>query len=136
MNKVYKWGIIGPGKIAAKFAEALLHLPDAELHAVASRDGEKAKQFAEKYAAAKSYDSYEALINDKEVDAVYIATPHTFHHAHALLCIENGKPVLCEKPMSVSHTSTLEMVAAARNKNVFLMEAMWTRFLPVIGLSW
>ena len=132
MNKIYKWGIIGPGKIAAKFAEALFHLPDAELYAVASRDNEKARQFAEKYTAVKSYGSYEALVNDKEVDAVYIATPHTFHHAHALLCMENGKPVLCEKPMSVSQTSTLEMVAAARSNNVFLMEAMWTRFLAVI----
>lgn len=132
MSKIYKWGIIGPGKIAGKFAEALLHLPDAELYAVASRDIGKARQFSEKYGATKSYGSYEDLVNDQQVDVVYIATPHTFHHAHAILCLQKGKPVLCEKPMSVSHTSTLEIVAASRSHNVFLMEAMWTRFLPVI----
>jgi predicted dehydrogenase len=132
MGKIYRWGIIGPGKIAEKFAAALFNIPNAVLHGVASRDITRARQFGEKYKAAKFYDSYEALANDPEIDAVYIATPHTFHRDHALLCLENKKPVLCEKPMSVSYTSTLEIVNAARKNKTFLMEAMWTRFLPII----
>jgi predicted dehydrogenase len=132
MSKMYKWGIIGPGKIAEKFAAALSNIPNAVLHGVASRDIARAGQFAEKYNAAKWYGSYEALAGDGEIDVVYIATPHTFHHAHALLCLENKKPVLCEKPLSVNYDSTLEIVTAARKNNTFLMEAMWTRFLPII----
>src|ERR1700712_1468618 len=109
MSKIYKWGIIGPGRIAQKFAAALALLPGATLHAVASRDIGKAKQFAANYNAPVFYDSYEALANDDEIDAVYIATPHTFHHAHALLCLQKKKAVLCEKPMSVDYASTAEM---------------------------
>jgi predicted dehydrogenase len=132
MNRIYKWGIIGPGKIAEKFAAALANVPNAELHAVASRDETRARQFAVKYNAKKFYGNYEAIATDPEIDAVYIATPHTFHHAHALLCLENSKPVLCEKPMSVNYKNSMEMVATARRTKTFLMEAMWTRFLPLI----
>ncbi|GAC1450982.1 MAG: Gfo/Idh/MocA family oxidoreductase [Chitinophagaceae bacterium] len=132
MSKIFKWGIIGPGKIAHKFAAALEIVPNAALHAVASRDPEKAKQFAGTYKAPFFYDNYEALANDPDIDAVYIATPHTFHHAHVLLCLQKKKAVLCEKPMSVNFTSTAEMILAARQNNVFLMEAMWTRFLPIL----
>ena len=132
MSKVYKWGIIGPGRIARKFAAALALVPDARLHAVASRDFEKARQFAQTYHADVFYDSYEALAADEAIDAVYIATPHTFHHAHVLLCLRHKKAVLCEKPMSVDYASTLEMVTLARQNKVFLMEAMWSRFLPII----
>ena len=132
MNKIYKWGIIGPGRIAQKFAAALALVPDATLHAVASKDIDRARQFATTYNAPVFYDNYEALANNDEVDAVYIATPHTFHHAHVLLCLQKNKAVLCEKPMSVNYASTLEMVETARNNNTFLMEAMWSRFLPII----
>ncbi len=132
MGKIYKWGIIGPGKIAQKFAAALALVPDATLHAVASRELEKAKQFAHAWGAPVFYGSYEALAADTSLDAVYIATPHTFHYAHVLLCLRNKKAVLCEKPMSVDYASTLEMVNTARQNGVFLMEAMWTRFLPII----
>jgi predicted dehydrogenase len=132
MSKIYRWGIIGPGKIAEKFAAAIQNMPNSVLHGVASRDIERARQFAEKYKASKSYGSYEELACDSGIDAVYIATPHTFHRDHALLCLENKKPVLCEKPMSVSYNSTLEIVNAAKKNNTFLMEAMWTRFLPII----
>jgi predicted dehydrogenase len=132
MNKIYKWGIIGPGKIAQKFAAALALVPNATLHAVASRDIEKARQFAGTYNAPVFYGNYEALADNDEIDAVYIATPHSFHHAHVLLCLQKKKAVLCEKPMSVNYTSTVEMVAAARQNNTFLMEAMWSRFLPII----
>jgi predicted dehydrogenase len=132
MDKIFKWGIIGPGRIAQKFAAALELVPGARLHAVASRDIEKARQFAEKYHAPLFYGDYEALAGNHEIDAVYIATPHTFHHAHALLCLQKKKAVLCEKPMSVNYASTAEMVATARLNNVFLMEAMWSGFLPII----
>ncbi len=132
MDKIYKWGIIGPGRIAQKFAKALTLVPNATLHAVASRDKAKAAQFAAEYNAAIFYDNYEALAANEEIDAVYIATPHTYHHKHALLCLQHKKAVLCEKPMSVNHASTQEMVDAARQNNTFLMEAMWSRFLPII----
>lgn len=132
MDKVFRWGIIGPGKIAQKFAAALELVPGARLYAVASRDIEKAKQFAATHGAPFFYGDYEALADNNEIDAVYIATPHSFHHAHVLLCLQRKKAVLCEKPMSVNYASTAEMIAVARQNNVFLMEAMWTRFLPSI----
>jgi len=132
MEKVYKWGIIGPGRIAQKFAAALQLVPGSMLHAVASRDEDRAKQFAQKYNAAHAYGNYEAIANNSEIDAVYIATPHTYHHAHAVLCLRNKKAVLCEKPMSVNFSSTAEIVLAARENDSFLMEAMWSRFLPII----
>jgi len=132
MSKIYKWAIIGPGRIAQKFAAALSLVPNATLHAVASRDINRARQFASDYHAPVSYDNYEALAEDDEIDAVYIATPHTFHHAHVLLCLQKNKAVLCEKPMSVNYDSTVEMVTVARQNKVFLMEAMWSRFLPII----
>ncbi|MEP6748709.1 MAG: Gfo/Idh/MocA family oxidoreductase [Bacteroidota bacterium] len=133
MHKIFKWGIIGPGKIAQKFAAALENVPDAVLHAVASRDIEKAKQFAATYRAPFFYGDYNSVANNPEIDAVYIATPHTFHHAHALLCLRKKKAVLCEKPMSVNYASTAEMISVAGENNVFLMEAMWSRFLPIIN---
>lgn len=130
--KKYKFGIIGPGKIANRFGEALQTVPRAELYAVASRDEEKAKQYAAKFGMKKIYGSYEALAQDPDVDVVYIATPHTFHHAHTLLCLNNRKAVLCEKPLTLSKKLAEEMVAAARENKTFLMEAMWTRFIPAI----
>ena len=132
MAEIVRWGIIGPGRIAQKFAAALKLVPGAVLQAVASRDGQKARDFAATWQAAVSYNSYEALANDAAIDAVYIATPHTFHHAHVMLCLRNRKAVLCEKPMSIDYASTLALVNTARQENVFLMEAMWTRFLPSI----
>ncbi|MDE3248812.1 MAG: Gfo/Idh/MocA family oxidoreductase [Bacteroidota bacterium] len=131
MSKTLNWGIIGPGKIARKFAQALQRVPGCGLVAVGSRDLEKANQFAKEFGAKKSYGTYEALAADKEVDIVYVATPHTFHYAHSMLCLENGKSVLCEKPLSVDRKSALELTQAATAKGLFLMEAMWTRFLPL-----
>ncbi|MEP7277057.1 MAG: Gfo/Idh/MocA family oxidoreductase [Bacteroidota bacterium] len=132
MDRIFKWGIIGPGRIAQKFAAALENVPGAALHAVASRNMDKAKQFAFVHHAPLFYGSYEELVRNPAIDAVYIATPHSFHHAHSLLCLREKKAVLCEKPMSVNHASTTEMVRVARENKVFLMEAMWTRFLPII----
>ena len=127
-----RWGIIGPGKIAKKFAAALPLAGNAILHAVASNNAERAQAFAEENGAAKWYDSYEQLAADPDIDAIYIAVPHAFHAENALLCLNHGKPVLCEKPMALNRKQVQQMVDAAKQNNVFLMEAMWTRFLPAI----
>jgi predicted dehydrogenase len=132
MMKHYKWGIIGPGKIANKFAVALNLAGNASLEAVASRDAARARDFAEKFGAARSYDNYIQLAEDPAIDVVYIATPHGFHAEHALLCLQHGKAVLCEKPMALYSRQVESMVGAARQHRVFLMEAMWTRFVPVM----
>lgn len=129
-DRKIRWGIIGLGKIAHKFATDLLTVEDAELYAVASRTQEKANEFAEKYHAAKSYDSYYDLAKDNKVDAVYIATPHVLHKENTLLCIKNGIAVLCEKPFAMNSEEVHEMIDCAKANNVLLMEALWTYFLP------
>jgi predicted dehydrogenase len=130
-NKKFNWGIIGPGRIAQQFGDALLAVDDAALYAVASSNLDRAKAFAQQYHGEKTYDSYEALVNDPQVDAVYIATPHRFHLENALLCLNAGKPVLCEKPLTVNAAETKQLIDLAQAKNVFLMEALWTRYLPI-----
>ncbi|WP_405606120.1 Gfo/Idh/MocA family protein [Polaribacter sp. Asnod1-A03] len=129
-KKTIKWGIIGPGKIANKFAKDLATLENAELVAVASRSKEKAVDFANKYNAEKAYDSYLELAKDSDVDAVYIATPHSFHKEHAILCLQHKKAVLCEKPFAMNLQEVEEMIDVAKENNVLLMEALWTYFLP------
>jgi predicted dehydrogenase len=129
--KQYSWGIIGPGKIANKFAAALPLAGNARLHAVASRDPARARSFAATHGAGQIYDSYEQLAADPAVDAVYIATPHGFHAEHALICLQRGKAVLCEKPMALNAAQVTEMITASQSHRAFLMEAMWTRFLPL-----
>jgi predicted dehydrogenase len=125
------WGIIGPGKIAAKFARALTMVEGARLGAIASRDGARAEAFAREHGAARTWLSYEQLAEDPDIDAVYIATPHGFHAEHALLCLQRGKGVLCEKPLALSARQVSTMIGASRKHHSFLMEAMWTRFLPL-----
>ena len=132
MTQRLGWGILGAGSIATKFATDLKNLPDARLVAVGSRSAEKAGQFARDMGAERSYGSYAAMIADPEVDVVYVATPHPFHKEHALLCLEGGKAVLCEKPMAVHAGQVREMVQSARERGLFLMEAMWSRFNPVL----
>lgn len=129
-TRTFKWGIIGPGKIAGKFATDLKMVPGAELYAVASRDMEKAQAFSAEYHFKKSYGSYEELALDTEVDVIYVATPHVFHHEHTLLCLKNKKAVLCEKPFAINSRQVEEMIHAAQENKAFLMEAMWTYFLP------
>lgn len=126
----FRWGILGCGKIAAKFAADLKHVEGAELRAVAARDGERAAAFAREWGAAESLDNYLDLAQHPEVDAIYIATPHAQHHEHALLCLNRGKHVLCEKAFAINSRQAREMVDTARAKNVLLMEALWTKFLP------
>ncbi len=126
----FRWGIIGTGRIAEKFAEALNGCEDAEFYAVGSRSAEKAAAFAEKFGAEKIYGSYAELAADNKVDIVYIATPMSSHYADTLLCIENGRNVLCEKSIAVNSGQFSEMCAAARKKGVFFMEAMWMKCRP------
>jgi predicted dehydrogenase len=128
--KTIKWGIIGLGGIANKFASDLAIVENATLVAVASRTQENANEFAEKFSAKKAYNSYEALAKDTEVDAVYIATPHSFHKEHAILCLQNKKAVLCEKPFAMNLQEVEEMITVAKQHKVLLMEGLWTYFLP------
>ncbi len=129
-TKIFKWGIIGPGKIAHKFAEGLTEVPGAELYAVASRSEAKAEEFAKEFNATNFYGSYEELVKDEEVDIIYIATPHVFHYEHTLLCLKHKKAVLCEKPFAMNKQQVNEMILTAKKENIFLMEALWTYFLP------
>lgn len=129
-HKIINWGIIGPGNIANKFATDLSLLKDARLYAVASRSLEKAEAFALKFNASTVYSNYEDLASDPNIDAIYIATPHSFHKEHTLLCLEHGKAVLCEKPFAMNAEEVEVMIAKAKEKNVLLMEALWTYFLP------
>lgn len=129
-NKKIRWGIIGLGNIANKFATDLATVDNAELVAVASRSQENADEFARKYNAKKAYNSYLDLAKDVEVDAVYIATPHSFHKEHAILCLQHKKAVLCEKPFAMNLQEIEEMIAVAKENDVLLMEALWTYFLP------
>ncbi|MEM9885521.1 MAG: Gfo/Idh/MocA family oxidoreductase [Bacteroidota bacterium] len=133
MKNTINWGIIGPGKIAKKFATDIRVVKNARLHAVASRSLEKAQEFARTFAAPHAFGSYEDLLTCPDLDAIYIATPHTSHHDHALLCLEAGLGVLCEKPFAVNEQQVQAMVQKAKEKEVFLMEAMWTRFLPTMS---
>lgn len=126
----FKWGILGPGKIAGKFAEDLQKVPGAEIYAIASRTESRAIAFAEEFNAVKSYGSYEELVNDQEVEIIYIATPHVFHFEQTLLCLGKKKAVLCEKPFAMNAAQVEQMIATAKENKVFLMEGMWTYFLP------
>ncbi len=127
-----RWGILGPGKIAHKFATGLQAAPGAVLVAVGSRTQANADAFADTYGAPRRHGSYEALAADPDVDVIYVATPHPQHMAATLLCLDHGKAVLCEKPFAMNTQQAEMMVASAREKRLFLMEAMWTRFRPAI----
>ena len=138
MDNKIKWGILSTGHISKKFAEALAILPDAELAAVASRDIDTARKFAEKYKVSKAYGTYEELADDPDIDVIYIGTPHTFHLENSVMCMRKGKAVLCEKAFTINSIEAREMVRVAREENVFLMEAMITRHVPLIKkvLNW
>jgi len=127
-----RWGIVGLGWIATQFAEDLPHTPGAELAAVGSRSSDTASAFARRYGFARAHGSYAELAADPEVDVVYVATPHAQHLEAALLCIEGGKSVLVEKPITLDLSSAAQLVQAAHANNVFLMEAMWMRLNPAI----
>ena len=132
MSGKIRWGILGPGGIAHKFASALKAIPDTEITAVGSRDLQRADAFADTFDIPHRHGSYVELANNPEVDVVYVATPHPFHKACAMLCLEAGKAVLCEKPFTVDVEQAEALIACAREHKRFLMEAMWTRFIPVM----
>ncbi|MDP4283613.1 MAG: Gfo/Idh/MocA family oxidoreductase [Bacteroidota bacterium] len=132
MKKNYRWGILGAGRIADKFCQALCFVEGSEVYAVASRDIHKAKMYADKYNATTFYNNYNDLLNDENIDIIYIATPHAFHYEQTMLCLKNKKAVLCEKPMSLSWNQTSEMIAFAKQNNLFLMEGIWTSCMPFI----
>ncbi len=129
-SETINWGIIGPGSIADRFAGSLPAVSGAKLYAVGSRTQARADEFADKHGASKRYASYEALAEDPDVQVVYVATPHPQHKGAALLCLEHGKAVLLEKPFTVNATEAAEVIDLARAKDLFVMEAMWTRFFP------
>lgn len=130
MNKTIKWGILGCGNIAGKFAEGLQAVPDAVLSACAGRTAGKAEQFAKNFSITTHYTTYEELAVDPEIDIIYIATTHNFHYENALLCLNSGKNVLIEKAATTNSKEFQTLIDMANQKNLFLMEAMWTRFLP------
>lgn len=127
-----RWGILGTGGIARKFAEDLPRVPGAQLAAVASRSAENADAFAARHGFARAYGSWAELAADDEVDVVYVATPHVAHEAATRLCLEGGRAVLCEKPFTLDRPSSAALVELARTRGLFLMEAMWMRCDPAI----
>jgi len=127
-----RWGIAATGSIAAKMCAALQSLPDAEVAAVGSRTRESAEVFADRFGIARAHGSYEDLWADAGVDVVYIASPHSHHHAMTIAALDAGKHVLCEKAFAVNAAQAREMVEAARRNDRFLMEAMWTWFIPAV----
>lgn len=130
-----RWGILGPGRIAHKFAQDLLTLPDAQLYAVASSDQQRANEFAETYNIPHAFDSYDKLLTLPDLDVVYVATPHVKHHENVLMLLNGGVAVLGEKPFAMNSEQVREMVDTARSKGVFLMEALWSRFMPGIEFA-
>ena len=130
-NKI-RWGIVGLGNIAHSFAKDLQLISDATLYGVASRSKEKAAAFASEYGAPQAFGSYDELFSCAEIDVIYIATPHTSHAILSIAAMEQGKHVLCEKPMGVNTAEVNQMIGAAEKNGVFLMEALWSRFNPTI----
>lgn len=132
MTGTIRWGILGTGDIARQFASDLAWVEGAELLAIGSRRQESADRFAARFGIPRAYGAYEALAADRDVDVVYIGTPHPRHKADTLLCLAQGKAVLCEKPFALNAAEAEEMITAARTRGLFLMEAMWTAFFPAV----
>ena len=128
----FKWGIIGTGGIAKEFVRDFQFTTGHQVLAVGSRTQESADRFAAEMGIERAYGSHSEIVADPDIDAIYVATPHPNHFPATVMALEAGKPVLCEKPFAMSAEETRAMIAAARAKNLMLMEAMWTRFLPHI----
>lgn len=127
-----KVAILGAGYIGGIMAETIkgMEHKDIELYAVGAREKKRAEEFAQKYGIEKSYGSYEELVKDENIDLIYIATPHSHHYQHAKLCIENGRNILCEKAFTVNEEQARELFRLAKEKNIFITEAIWTRYMP------
>jgi len=132
MTSRTRWGILATGGIAGTFVEDLALLPDAEIVAVGSRTLEAAQRFAGRYEIPRAHGSWADLAGDPEVDVVYVATPHSAHHAASRLCLEAGKAVLCEKPFTLDLATSQDLITLAGDRGLFLMEAMWMRTIPAI----
>ncbi|MCK9155058.1 MAG: Gfo/Idh/MocA family oxidoreductase [Paludibacteraceae bacterium] len=128
----YRWAILGAGHIAEKFSESLKVCQQAELYAVASQSLDKAENFCKDFGFKKAYGSYEEMLADPSVDIVYIATPNNLHFEHTMMSLNAGKAVLCEKPFGLNKSQVDQMIRKAKEKKLFLMEALWSRFLPSI----
>lgn len=126
----YRWGILAPGKMSVKFSRGLQLLENAEIYAVGSRDLQRAKKFAEEFGCKKYYGSYEELASDPDVEVVYVASPHSCHREHTLLCLKNGKNVICEKAFAMNCSEVSQMISEAKKRKLFLMEALWPPFQP------
>ncbi|MFA6243998.1 MAG: Gfo/Idh/MocA family oxidoreductase, partial [Candidatus Hydrogenedentales bacterium] len=133
MIKTIRWGILGTGSIARQFARGLQSAEGAELSAVGSRAASTAESFAKEFGVSRCHGSYEALAGDPDVDVIYVATPHPMHKDNTLLCLNHGKAVICEKPFAVNAQEARAMVKTAHAKKLFLMEAMWTRYIPAVA---
>jgi len=133
MTKQFNIGILGASRIARKFASDARSVGTTKLYAVAARNLESAKAFQNEFDMVNSYGSYEELVKDENIDLIYVSTPNSFHKEHVLLCLNAGKAVICEKPFALNTKEVEEMIQVATEKNVFLMEAMWTRYLPSIN---
>lgn len=136
--KQVKWGIVGTGNISNQFAQGLQLVEYAQIHAVASRSINSAKVFAQSFDIPKYYGSYAEMAKDPDLDIIYIGTPHPQHYENVMMFLEAGYAVVCEKPLGVNAAQTEKMIAKAREKNVFFMEGMWTRFFPAFqkALEW
>jgi len=132
-KKIINWGIIGTGKAAHNFAKAFALTKCGKLIAIGSRDKERAKNFAQEFDLFLNFSSYSQLANSSEVDIVYIATPNSCHKENALLCLNSGKNVLIEKPFTTNVQDTKTLIDLAIKNNLFLMEAIWTRFIPAFN---
>lgn len=133
-----KWGIVGTGNISTQFTQGLQLVEHAQIAAVASRSMDSAKTFAQKFSIPKAYGSYQDMAKDTELEIIYIGTPHPQHYENVMLFLEAGFAVICEKPLGVNAAQTEKMIAKAREKNVFFLEGMWTRFFPAFkqALHW
>jgi predicted dehydrogenase len=136
--KPVRWGLVGPGRIAHQFARDIASITTAELVAVASRDGQRAAGFAARYGIGHAHEGYEDLFDNPDVDAVYVATPHSYHLEHCAGALRKGKAVLCEKPLVVDPEQCRTLMAIASESGSYLMEGMWTWFLPAVhtALAW
>jgi predicted dehydrogenase len=130
MDRILRWGIIGTGSIAATFAADLALTDSGRVEAVGSRQRQTAEEFGDRFGVPRRHGSYQSLVDDDQVDAVYVATPHPMHLTDASMALEHGKPVLVEKAFTMNGGEARALVATARRQGLFLMEAMWTRFLP------
>lgn len=130
MKKEIRWGILGCGRIARKFASDLQFSENCHLIAIGASNAGSAANFALEFPCEHVHHSYEDLVKNPEVDVIYVATPHGLHHEHVMLCLSHGKPVLCEKAFALNARQAREMIALAKDRNLFLMEALWSKFAP------